>query len=395
MKIAIICYYHIDATISLVKYLKQRDKDLEIDFICLFNQYDKKATPISFPDVKVRNGFLNQNDILKVVDQEVFNYLRGVANLKIFIFNSYKIFDLRNFIQLIQLRNNLIKEGYSVINFVGNSHLVIFLNILTKIKVKFHTIHEPYPHHESYSKRELFKRKTLLKLLAKSGCHITVPSVVSFNRFIDKWEINQTKISIVYFSLFEIYNEYLKKEIPKSDNIILFYGIINKYKGVEVLIDAMKKVISVLPDLKLIIAGNGRINCDLAALSKNFEIINRYITNEEIAELNQAATLVVCPYFSASQSGVVMTSYAFNNPILATKVGAIPEFVEDGKTGVLIDYSDADVLALKIIEIFNDKFKIEEFRANILDKYSKTENSWENIADTYYKLIQSAISQTS
>lgn len=393
MKIALICYYHVDATISLVKYLKKLDEKLEIDFICLFSQYDKNATPISFPGVSVKNGFLNESDILRVVDEEVLDYLKGIARLKIFLFNSYKILNLQNFALLLQLRNNLMNEGYDFINFIGNKPLVILLNSITRIKVKFHTIHEPYPHHNTLSKRNLRRRKMYMNLLIRSGSHITVPSDVSYERFVSNFKIDPDKISIVYFSQLEIYKDYLKKDIPKSDNVILFYGLINKYKGVEVLIDAMKIVIKELPDLKLIIAGKGKINYDLTTLSDNFEIINRYITNQEIAELNKLATLVVCPYTSASQSGVIMTSFAFNNPILATKVGAIPEFVEDGKTGMLIEYPDADMLAEKIIDFFGNSNKIENYRRNINTKYSKSEYSWTNIADNYYKLIQSELSK--
>jgi len=388
MKIAIICYYHVDATISLVKYLKQRDENLEIDFICLFSQQDKNATPISFQSTSVANGFLSEADILKVVDSEVINYLKDIAHFKIFLFSSYKVFHLQNLYQLFQLRNNFKREEYDVINFVGNHRIVIALNVLTKIQVKFHTIHEPFPHHNSYSKRKLMERKILMNQLIKSGSHITVPSVVSYDRFVSNWKIDENKISLLYFGKFEIYKEYLKEDIHKSNKTLLFCGLINKYKGLEVLISAMEKVIRVIPDLKLIIAGKGKINYDLTLLGDNFEIINRYITNKEISELNSIASLVVCPYLSASQSGVIMTSFAFNNPILATSVGSIPEFIDDGETGILIDYADSDMLAEKIIEFYKHPDKMNEFRINIMNKYSKTENSWTSIADKYYSLIQ-------
>jgi glycosyltransferase involved in cell wall biosynthesis len=287
----------------------------------------------------------------------------------------------------------LIKENYTIINFVGNNRFIIFLNVLIKMKVKFHMIHEPIPH-IIISKFRFAMHKFLMDLIIRSGSHIIVPSLVSYKRVVDNWKIDQNKISVICFSQFEIYKDYLKKEIPKSDRIVLFYGLINKYKGVEVLISAMKKVIKVLPDLKVIIAGKGKIEYDITTLNNNFEIINRYITNEEIAELNQIATLVVCPYFSASQSGVIMTSFAFNNPVLATNVGALPEVIEDGKTGILIESPDSDLLAEKIVEFFQNPDKINEFRDNIFNKYSKSEFSWSEIATQYYKLLQSEISRS-
>jgi glycosyltransferase involved in cell wall biosynthesis len=392
MRIAIVCYYHVDATITLLKYLKNLDSTLEIDFICLFSQEDKNATPISFPDIPVKNGFLDDVDVKKVIDKEVIQYLDGISRLKIFMFNSLKLYDIKNYLLLPQLRRKLMKEKYSFINFVGNNRMVILLNYFTKVKVKFHTVHEPYPHYTAQWRR-LIIHKFLMYLLVKSKSHITVPSVVSYNRFIENWNIAPDKISIIPFSQFEIYKAYIKREITKSDNTILFYGLINKYKGVEVLITAMYSVLKVLPGLKVIIAGDGKINYDLETLGSNFEIINRYISNTEIAELNQLATLVVCPYFSASQSGVVMTSFAFNNPILATRVGALPEAIEDGKTGILIDCSDAEVLAEKIIEFFQNPDKIAQYRENIVYKYSKSEHSWGKIAAQYWDLVKSEFSR--
>jgi glycosyltransferase involved in cell wall biosynthesis len=393
MKIAIVCYYHVDATISLVKYLKKIDSDLELDFICLFSQDDKNSTPISFPEKNVKNGFLSENDILKVIDKEVLDYLKGFARLRIFVFNSWYTYDIRNYLLIMKLRKELINENYTFITFVGNNTFIAALNIMIKMKMKFHIIHEPYPH-IIISKKRFALHKFLMNLIIRSGSHIIVPSLVSYNRVIDNWKIDRNKLSIICFSQFEIYKEYLKKEIPKSDKIVLFYGLINKYKGVEVLISAMKNVIKVLPDLKLIIAGKGKIEYDITTLNNNFEIINRYITNEEIVELNQLATLVVCPYYSASQSGVVMTSFAFNNPVLATNVGALPEVIEDGKTGILIEYPDSDLLAKKIIEFFENPDKINEYKNNIFNKYSKDEYSWGFIAAQYYNLLKMELSRS-
>ena len=124
MRIAIICYYHVDATITLLKYLKNLDSTLEIDFICLFSQEDKNATPISFPDIPVKNGFLDDADVKKVIDKEVIQYLDGIARLKIFMFNSLKLYDIKNYLVLPQLRRKLMKEKYSFINFVGNNRMV-------------------------------------------------------------------------------------------------------------------------------------------------------------------------------------------------------------------------------------------------------------------------------
>jgi glycosyltransferase involved in cell wall biosynthesis len=88
-----------------------------------------------------------------------------------------------------------------------------------------------------------------------------------------------------------------------------------------------------------------------------------------------------------------MTSFAFNNPILATRVGALPEAIEDGETGILIDCSDSEVLAEKIIEFFQNPDKITQFRENIVYKYSMSEHSWGKIAAQYWDLVKTEFSR--
>ncbi len=68
-----------------------------------------------------------------------------------------------------------------------------------------------------------------------------------------------------------------------------------------------------------------------------FEIHEGYVSGERMAALFQRASLVVLPYLSASTSGVLMTAYSFGKPVVATKVGCLPEYVEDNITGLLVD----------------------------------------------------------
>lgn len=386
MKIAIICYYHVDATISLAKYLKQIDKNIQIDFICLFSQSDKNSTPISFNDFKVDNGFQKQEVINQIIDKEVRDYLYEYAKLRVFVFNSWKKFDYKNFIQLIQLSKQINNTRYDVINFVGNSMLVTLLNKLTINGRKFHTIHETYPHN-NISKKNLFMFNLQIKLLLGTKSNIIIPSLISYQRFTSHWKVESSKLSLIKFGVLEIYLEYIKTKNKKSSDTILFFGIINPYKGVEVLIDAMKEVIKVHPKAILIVAGKGKLDTDIKELGDNLIFINRYITNEEIAELNQKASIVVCPYLSASQSGVVMTSFAFNNPIIATKVGGLAEVIEDGITGVMINESNVSELKNAIIDLIDHPDRVAKLRSNINEKYINSEYGWLQIANQYYELF--------
>ena len=107
-------------------------------------------------------------------------------------------------------------------------------------------------------------------------------------------------------------------EIKDIDNYVLFFGNIDKYKGVEYLYDSFIKNIK-LNEYKLVIAGNGKIyfqhNDDPRII-----FINRYIKDEEVCMLYKRAACVVYPYISATQSGVLSLAYKLQTPALISDV---------------------------------------------------------------------------
>ena len=84
------------------------------------------------------------------------------------------------------------------------------------------------------------------------------------------------------------------------------------------------------------------------------DVIAGYIGAARLARLHAEATVVACPYLDATQSGVVLTAYAFGTPVVASAVGGLPEYVDDGTTGVLVPPGDATSLAEAIIGVLTD-----------------------------------------
>jgi glycosyltransferase involved in cell wall biosynthesis len=76
-----------------------------------------------------------------------------------------------------------------------------------------------------------------------------------------------------------------------------------------------------------------------------------YISNARLVQLLASALVVVCPYVDATQSGVVLTAFAFEKPVVATRVGGLPEYVQDGQTGLLIPPRDPVALAQALIQV--------------------------------------------
>ncbi len=153
--------------------------------------------------------------------------------------------------------------------------------------------------------------------------------------------------------------------VKKSDGQfrILFFGRIYEYKGLRYLVEAVPQVLQHIASLRIIIAGRGDdlANGNLRIPStKTFDVRNRFIPDDELAQLLVDADVVVLPYIEASQSGVLMVSLAAGLPVIATDVGEIAEVVRATKSGIIIPPRDSTALADAIIECaINTQLRLE------------------------------------
>lgn len=146
--------------------------------------------------------------------------------------------------------------------------------------------------------------------------------------------------------------------IENDQKIILFFGFIRKYKGLDILLDAMAILKPAMPDLKLLIAGEyyddpkiyeqqiQRLN-----LQQNLILRTGFIPDSEIKNYLCAADVVVQPYRNATQSGVTPLAYHFEIPMIVTDVGALADMVPDGKAGLVAEPTAASI-AEKIVQYF-------------------------------------------
>jgi glycosyltransferase involved in cell wall biosynthesis len=105
---------------------------------------------------------------------------------------------------------------------------------------------------------------------------------------------------------------------------VLFFGRLEQYKGVEVLVEAMRHLWSRLPDVKLVVAGAGEA-ARLVPDDRRITLIPRYISEREIDTLLSEASLVALPYTQASQSGVGTLAIAAGVPVVVSDLGSLPE----------------------------------------------------------------------
>ena len=183
--------------------------------------------------------------------------------------------------------------------------------------------------------------------------------------------------------------EQAKSRLGLRGNTLLFFGLIRRYKGLPALLEAMPLVLRKL-DCTLLIAGefyDGKERClnliERLGLASNVRIIDRFVPDEEVSLYFSAADLVVLPYESATQSAIVPIAYAFERPVVATRVGGLPEAVHDGETGLLVEPHNPVTLAEAIIRFYEKKMETP-LRRNILQQQRF---SWEELARTLEALV--------
>jgi len=178
--------------------------------------------------------------------------------------------------------------------------------------------------------------------------------------------------------------------IADSDRVCLFFGLVRRYKGLDVAIGALDRLARRNRGIRLVVAGEFydkpapyRKMIEDSGLATWARIEDHYIPNEEVALYFKAADLLLAPYRSGSHSGVIQIARAFALPVVASNIGGIADLVEHGRTGLLVPPDDPAALADAIGRYFDENLG-DIFRRNI--NQDKDRFSWSSLAETIKKL---------
>lgn len=391
MKIALVSFYFMETTIPLAKHLAEKSE--EVYMYSLLPSTHQNTYVFDLLDNPQPVGFVNPKIIKKILGEKLSGYLSNV-NTKIFIYPEKRFERLffQDLFYAIKLALYLKRQNYDVIHIIQSTKrfwpfLVFFLNK----RIVIQTLHEVTSHHTQTSRSNSLR----LNWLIKNSIPVILHSNVSKERYLEYWRKNQPNIPIkdnvtmIRFGLFETYYTFQKDRIENNENEqikILNFGRIIPYKGINLLVDAVE-ILQKKYAIHLTIAGNGKPYFNLNFIN-HYDFINRFISNEEIVKLIQDSDIVVLPYLSASQSGVPMTVFCFNKPIIATNLSGFSEVIDHMETGILVDSLNVQTLTSSIEILLNDTTLRKRMSNNIQQKYNQGEFSWSFIADqtiTFYR----------
>lgn len=319
------------------------------------------------------------------------------------VYNVLKYYSLFSVFKAFQLIHKKIKANVVDIQWCTTFHapilipLVILLKYFSKVSV-FLTVHNVLPHENR------FFDKPLCNVIYRLSDRLVVHSQKMKRDLIDIFGIYPKKISVIPHGICLDHQNTIsrgeaKRQLGiKAERVILFFGLVRKYKGLDHLLTAFNKIGNDF-DVALLIAGDfvdkkdkyEKIIAEYGIEDKVY-VHSGYVRDEDVPLFFSAADILVLPYVSFSgQSGVPPTAYYYSRPVIATNVGGLSEIVINNKTGLIVKPKDINQIANAMRFFVKHPEKIDEYGANG-KKFLETELSWDNIAQKMLKIYSNEIS---
>lgn len=174
--------------------------------------------------------------------------------------------------------------------------------------------------------------------------------------------------------------------------MLLFFGFVREYKGLKYLLDALPEVKKRIPDISLWVVGDFGDDKDVYLeqieknrIGDNIRLVEGYVPDQEVEKYFAAADLVVLPYVSATQSGIVQIAYGFDKPVVVTDVGGLPDVVRHKETGYVVPSENAREIAGAIVSFYLED-RETDWEGNI--RKQAAEFSWETMVERIEKCVE-------
>ncbi len=254
---------------------------------------------------------------------------------------------------------------------------VFFARCLKKECIKIAIIHNLIPHEKRFFDG-VFNRSFL-----RSFDGFIVMSQAVKNELLSLKP--EAKYCLLKHPVYHQFGEKVKRETAASElgidptkKIVLFFGLIREYKGLDLLLQAFSNLAD---DYSLIIAGevygdeNEYTDLIKTSRNKNIHFFNKYIEEQDVKFYFSVADLCVLPYKSATQSGIQAIAHAFDLPVLISNVGGLAEEIRDSENGFILENLNSPDIAKKIEHIFMGS-SLSEVKENLSNKNFLSTTTW-------------------
>jgi len=278
-----------------------------------------------------------------------------------------------------------------------------YLPHLRKIAPLVYTIHNSTPLHGEKPKFYRLQQQGFDSFLDNFDAFIAHTHYTQ-RTFVNNFPKNEGRVNVVPHGLLNYYlnmkgsleaaNNY---DIPSDEQVLLFFGNISHYKGLDILIHAMAKLSqTVLSKVRLLVVGRPSMPIEpIRELARSLGVDQRilwdlrFVREEEIDQILRMATLIVMPYRHIDQSGALMTVMNYGKPIVASRLGGFAEILIDGVHGRLVTPEDPQDLAKAIEQLLTSKTLIKKMEESVQTLASEWP-TWTKIASQTMAVYESA-----
>jgi len=268
------------------------------------------------------------------------------------------------------------------------------------------TVHDVLPHDEYTDENRRYFQK-----LYRLADRLIVHSENNRREMLELFDLDPRRLCVIPHGAQTLFNDHFDIPrtrarhdlgLPDDTRIVLFFGLIKRYKGLEYLLQAFEAIAARCGNVTLLIAGkiydgDAEVYRHYTSLLSTYRtradvrLDTGYIPLEQVSRYFAAADLVVLPYVKASQSGVLLSAYAAGRPVIVTDTGGLGEVVQRGVSGLVVPPQDADALAEASISMLNDPEALQNMGREA-KRLAQTTYSWTNVAavtgTTYRSLSQ-------
>ena len=323
-------------------------------------------------------------------------------------YHLVEVFDRYRLRPLLMLRFLRLLRTFhpEIIHFQGAQHPEIYLGLygILRMLTRARFVYTPQ---DVLPNKLRGYHKPALRFLYKRMCYVFLNTGQNEQQVVKFFRVDPKQISVLPIA---DYTDFIRDSVaPEYPNVaddrkvVLCFGLIEPRKGILTLIKAFPHVRTEVPEAHLLIVGRPHVDLgtywneiERLSLRDSVELIPKYVSFGEMAGFFNRADVVVLPYETGWNSGVLASAFGFGKPVVATEVAGFPEVVEEGKTGFLVPPRDPDSLADALIRVLKDDALREKMAGGA--RKASQKYAWSEIAkkteDIYVSVLSTGAGDT-